>query len=87
MKRVMSNKKLGFNQLPCTGSKSTDFSGVHVSYSDIDRLNIDIDLLDNDDDDGGLPFLGDVPISPVISSSSTSSSSCSVDCIPATGLS
>jgi hypothetical protein len=87
MKPIISNKKIakGIYQLPCTGSKSTDFSGAHVSYSDIDRLKMDMDLLEDEED---LPFFDDVPISPVISSSSPSSSSFAVDCTtPAIGFS
>jgi hypothetical protein len=89
MKRIISDEKKGIYLLPWTGSNSTDFSGAHVSYSDIDRVNIDMDLLDDDGDDDDLLFFFDgVPASPVISSSSSLSSSSSVDRVtPATALS
>jgi hypothetical protein len=90
MKKVMSKKKKGIYLLPCTGSNSTDFSCVHVSNSDVFRLNMDIDLLDDDDSLDFFVF-DDVPASVGISSSSGSSSSpspLSTDRVtPATGFS
>ena len=86
----MSKRKNGIYLLPCTGSNSTDFSGTHVSNSDVVRLNIDIDLLD-DDVDFAFFFFDDVPASVAISSSSASSSSSSAlstdRVTPATGFS
>jgi hypothetical protein len=91
MKRVMSKRKKGIYFLPCTGSNSTAFSCVHVSNSDVVRLNIDIALLDaGDDDDLGFFFFDVVPASVEISSSSPSSSSSSLSTVrvtPATGFS
>ncbi len=89
MKKVMSKKKKGIYLLPCTGSNSTDFSGVHVSNSDDVRLNMDIDLLDDDDDPLDFLFF-DVPASVGISSSALSSPSPSLSTdrvTPATGFS
>jgi hypothetical protein len=92
MKRVVYKRREGIYALPCTGSNSTAFSGVHVSNSDSVRLNIDIDLLDADGDDALDFFFFDVvPASVEISSSSSSSSSSpplSADRVtPATGFS
>lgn len=90
MKRVIPKKKTGIDALPWTGSNSTDFSCVHVSNSEVVRLNIEIDLLDA----AGLDFffLDDVSVSVGTSSSSSSSSSSlgslSADRVtPATGFS
>ena len=60
--------------LPCTGSNSTDFSCVHVSNSDVVRLRIEMDLLD-EPDSLDFFFFVDVPASGDDSSSSPSSSS------------